>query len=337
MKRKIKVLLIFDSPYFVPRGYEFKDEFKDVDWDAERFVYQALLENNYQVSLLGIHNDIEILFEQIKDDKPDVIFNLVEVFDQKYYLDKNIAAVLELLQIPYTGSSPRSLILCGDKALTKKILTYHKIRVPRFHTFYRARKVWLPKRLRFPVIVKPLTDEASRGLSQASVVDNEQSFIERIKFLQKNLDADVITEEYIDGREFYVSIIGKKRLRVLPMREMKFGKFPQDEPRVATYKAKWDYEYRQRWGIQNVFSGRLSGGLKERIENVCKRAYRALNMENYARFDIRVDKDSRIFILEANANPSLDKDDELAEAANKAGIDYTKLIKKIVDLSFKRT
>jgi D-alanine-D-alanine ligase len=265
-----------------------------------------------------------------------VIFNLVEVFNQKYFLDKNVACVFELLQIPYTGSSPQSLLLCGNKALTKKILTYHKIRVPGFYTFYRGKKIWLPKKLNCPIIVKPLTDEASMGLSQASVVDNEKDFVERVRFLQEKMDSDVIAEEYIDGREFYVSIIGSKKLRVLPIREMKFGKFPEDEPRIATYKAKWDYDYRKRWGIQNVFSSRLSEGLKENIENVCKRAYRALDMGNYARFDIRVDSDSRIFILEANANPSLDKDDELGMAAEKAGISYPELVKEIVSLSFKR-
>jgi len=335
--RKLKVLLLFDSPYFKPRDYDYNEEFKDINWDTEHYVYEALQSLGHQVRLLGLYNDINVLLEEVKENKPDVIFNLVEVFNQKSHLDKNVVALLEMLEIPYTGASSASLFICGDKAFSKKILSFHRIKVPHFYTFYRRHRIWLPKRLRLPLIVKPLTEEASRGISQASVVDSEEALIERIKFIHESIGSDVIVEEYIEGREFYVSVLGNKRIRVLPLREMKFGEFEEDEPRVATYKAKWDYDYRKRWGIKNVFAGRLPDGLLERIEEICKRAYRALNMQCYARFDIRVTSDSKIYILEANANPNLDKDDEIAQSAEKADIPYNKLIQKIVALAFKRT
>jgi len=335
--RKLKVLLLFDSPYFKPRDYDYNEEFKDINWDTEHYVYEALQSSGHQVRLLGLYNDINVLLEEVKENKPDVIFNLVEVFNQKSHLDKNVVALLEMLEIPYTGASSASLFICGDKAFSKKILSFHRIKVPHFYTFYRRHRIWLPKRLRLPLIVKPLTEEASRGISQASVVDSEEALIERIKFIHESIGSDVIVEEYIEGREFYVSVLGNKRIRVLPLREMKFGGFEEDEPRVATYKAKWDYDYRKRWGIKNVFAGRLPDGLLERIEEICKRAYRALNMQCYARFDIRVTSDSKIYILEANANPNLDKDDEIAQSAEKADIPYNKLIQKIVALAFKRT
>ena len=147
---------------------------------------------------------------------------------------------------------------------------------------------------------------------------------------------DAIAEEYINGREFYVSVLGHKRIKVLPLREMKFGEFGDDEPRVATYKAKWDPEYREKWGIKNVFAGRLSDGVTERIEELCKKAYRALNMRCYARFDIRVTAENIIYIIEANANPSLDSYDEIAQSAEKAGISYNNLIKRFVNYAFDR-
>jgi len=334
--RKLKVLLIFDCPYAKPRGYDYKEEFKDFNWDTERGVYEALLSLGHEVVLLGLYKDINILFEEIRENKPDVIFNLAEVFNQKSHLDKNVAAVLEMLSIPYTGASAAGLLICGDKALSKKILKFHKIRVPNFYTFRRNHKIWLPKKLRLPLIVKPLYEEASRGISQASVVDSEEALVERAEFIHESMRADVIVEEYIEGRELYVSVIGNKRLKVLPLREMRFGEFGEDEPRVATYKAKWDYDYREKRGIKNMFAARLPDGLTEKIGDMCKRAYRALDMEGYARFDIRVSEDSKIYILEANANPCLDYDDELGQAAEKAGISYPKLIQKIIFLAFER-
>jgi len=333
---KKKILLLFDSPYQPESGYDFKKEFTDFDWDTEREVHKALISSGHNVRMLGLHNDIGLLLKEVAEFKPDIIFNLVEVFDQKSYLDKNVAAVLEMLQIPYTGASPRNLLICCDKALTKTILNFHKIKVPQFYTFYRKRKVWLPKRLNTPLIIKPLSDEASRGLSQASIVEDENSLVERVQFIHNSIGDDAIAEEYIEGREFYVSILGARRLSVLPLRELSFGKLPEGEPRIATYKAKWDYAYRKRWKLKNVFAYNLFSGLKEKIEKVSKRAYRVLNMKSYARFDIRVTPEGKIYILEANANPSLDPDDELAESAKKNGLDYKSLIQKIVEFSTKR-
>jgi D-alanine-D-alanine ligase len=336
MHKKLKVLLLFDSPYSTPRGYDFRNEFKEIDWDTEYDLFRALNECGYEVSLLGLYNDIGVLLEEIKEFKPDVVFNLAEVFNQKTYLDKNVTSFLEMLGLTYTGASPASLFICNNKALTKEILSFHKIKIPHFHTLYRKRRVWFSKRLKLPVIVKPLREEASRGISQASIVDNESAFIERINFIHQRMDADAIAEEYIDGRELYVSILGNKRIRVLPFREMKFGQVPEDEPRIATYKAKWDDNYRKRWGIKSVFAGKLPNGVDKKIENVCKRAYRALNIQCYARFDIRVTPQGDVYIIEANANPCLARCDEIAQAAERVNISYNRLIKKIITLAFKR-
>ncbi|MBL7170841.1 MAG: ATP-grasp domain-containing protein [Candidatus Omnitrophica bacterium] len=332
----MKVLLTFDTPSSFSGGHDFQKEFEDPDWVTEKDVYKALLKNGHEVSLLGIHKDITILIEEIKVNRPDVVFNLIETFRDKVHLDKNVAWLLEMLQVPYTGAPPTSLLICNNKALSKQILSFHKIRIPDFCTFYRKHKVWLPKRLTPPLIVKPLSDEASRGISQASVVDNEQFLIERVRFIHEKMNADAIVEEYIDGREMYLGALGSKKITVFPPIEMKFANVPEDEPRVATYKAKWDKEYRKKWGIKNVFTGRLAGDTEKRIKDICKRAYRALNIQGYARFDIRVSSDSRIYILEANANPGLAKDEDFGVAAEKAGIPYTKLIQKLLSHALKR-
>ncbi|MDD3374105.1 MAG: ATP-grasp domain-containing protein [Candidatus Omnitrophica bacterium] len=335
--KKLKVLLVFDSPHAKPRGYDFNEEFKDEDnWYTESDVYRALLENGHTVRVLGLCNDIGVLLDEVKEFSPDVIFNLAEVFNQKSHLDKNVAGLFEMLDIPYTGSSAESLFICNDKALAKKILRFHRIRVPRFHTFYRKHKVWLPKYIKLPVIVKPLSEEASRGISLASVVDKEEALIERVRFIHENMNADAIAEEYIEGREMYVSIFGTRRLKVLPLREMKFGKMSEDEPRIATYKAKWDDKYREKWDIKSVFIGKLSGDLEERIKETCKRAYRALNIQSYARFDIRVTENGRIYIIEPNANPCIARCDEVAQSAEKIGIQYNALIQKIISLAFQQ-
>ena len=336
MRTKLKVLLLFSSPYNKPRGYDYKEEFADPDnMYTENDVYQALKVNGYEVSILGLNNTVAPLFEEIKENKPDVIFNLVEVFDGKSHLEKNVAALIEMLEIPYTGATSDNIFICNNKGLNKKILKFHKIKMPWFYTFYRNHHVWLPKKLKLPAIIKPLCEEASRGISQASIVDNEDAFLERVKFIHQNMDMDAIAEEYIEGREFYVTVIGRKKLTVLPAREMKFGELAEDA-RVATYKAKWDDNYRERWGIKSVYAGKLAGGVEDEISDVCKRAYRALNICSYLRFDIRVTPDRKVYIIEPNANPCIAKIDEVAQSAMKVGISYDQLIKKIVMLAFRK-
>ena len=331
-----KILLLFDSPYSKPRGYDFKEEFELKDWQTERNIYEALLQNGYKVRLLGIYNNLKLLLEEVEEHKPDMVFNLTDVFEQKTHLDKNIPAVLELLNLPYTGASPASLLICNDKALSKKILSFHRIKVPNFKAFYQYRKVKLPKRLKLPLIVKPLCEEASRGISQASFVDGESAFLERVKFIHEKMQLDAIAEEYIEGRELYMGVLGNRRVKVFHPVEMKFGKISEDEPRIATYKAKWDDAYRKKWGLKNVAIGPLPQEIDKKIQKICKRAYRVLNMQGYARFDIRLTPDNQVYILEPNANPCLAKDDDFAKAAEKDGIAYDKLVCKIINIALQR-
>ena len=335
--KRLKVLLVFDTPGAMARGHDYAEEFNDAEnWGAENDVYRALLNNGYDVRRLGLYADVRPLLDEVEEFKPDVIFNLIETFHEITQWDKNITALIEMLKVPYTGASSAPLFLCNDKGLCKKILRYHRVRTPRFHTFYRGGAVWLPKTLRLPCIVKPLTEEASRGISLASIVDDEKSFTERVGMIHERMNLDVIAEEYVEGRELYVSVIGDQRLRVLPPREMTFGQMSEDEPRIATYKAKWDDGYRKRWGIRNAFADNLGDGLDERINDVCKRAYRALNIRSYARFDLRVTAAGQVYVIEPNVNPNIAKDDEIAQSAFKVGIAYPALIRMLVNQALRR-
>ncbi|MGB2879214.1 MAG: hypothetical protein WBD24_03465 [Candidatus Omnitrophota bacterium] len=333
---KLKVLVLFDSDGTPPKDQDFSKKFAHEDWLTEASVVEALEGSGHEVRTLGIYDDISLLLHEVKENRPDVVFNLTEIFLGKASLDKNIPSVLELLEIPYTGCGPAGLMICNNKALTKKILTYHRIKVPGFHNFHKGKRIWHPKKLNFPLLVKPLQEEASTGIAQASFVENEKDMSERVEFIHERFNMDAIAEEYVEGRELYVSILGHTRLRILPIREMKFTQVPDDEPKLATYKAKWDKEYRKRWGIKDEFSGRLPNGIPEKIFSICKRAHRALMIDGYGRFDIRLTPEGEVFIIEANANPVLAPKEALAESAGKAGISYKKLIRKILHLAFQR-
>jgi D-alanine-D-alanine ligase len=334
--KQLNILVLFDSAGTPPADQDFTEQFKNEDWFTEAAVVETLKLMGHQAKPFGVYDDVGILITEISQDRPDLIFNLTEIFMGRAYMDKNIPAFLEMTGIPFTGCGPDGLTLCNSKDLSKKILTYHRIKVPKFFTFRKGNRVRLPARMRFPVFIKPLREEASTGISQASYAANEESFRERIAFVHDSMKMHAIAEEYIAGRELYVSIMGYKRLLAFPIREMKFNNVPDDEPKIATFKAKWDSQYREKWGIENVFADDLSDAASKKIVGACKRAYRALNIDGYARFDCRLTPGEELYILEANANPELAQGDEFAESSAKAGLEYNTLLQKIINLALAR-
>jgi D-alanine-D-alanine ligase len=334
--KEFNILVIFDSAGTPPADQDYAEEFKKEEWFTEAAVVETLRLMGHQVKPFGIYEDIGILITEISQNRPDLIFNLTEIFNGKAYMDRNVPAFLEMTDIPFTGCGPDGLMLCNNKDLSKKILTYHRIKVPRFATFRKGKTVRMPSKMKFPVIVKPLKEEASTGIAQASYAENENDLRERIAFVHDNMGMHAIAEEYIVGREFYISIMGHKRLTAFPIREMKFGNVPDNEPKIATYKAKWDKNYREKWGLENVFAEDLPDAVKKKIFSACKRAYRALDIDGYARFDCRFTPENDLYILEANANPELAQGDEFAESAAKAGLDYDHLLQKIMNLALTR-
>jgi D-alanine-D-alanine ligase len=257
---------------------------------------------------------------------------LADQFNNNRAFDQNIVSFLEMHHLPFTGCGSTGLTLCKNKGISKKILGYHRIHVPNFVTIARGKRITRPKHLNFPILVKPLKEEASLGISQASFVENDDQFKERVQFIHEKYDNDVIAEEYIDGRELYVAIIGNHRLEAFPIRELVFKEVPPDEPKIATYKAKWDEEYRKRWGLRNQFAQNLDPALVREIQQTCKRIYHLLTIDGYARIDLRVTADNRVYFIEANPNPILAEEEDFAQSASKAGIAYPQLIDRILRL-----
>lgn len=335
--KKYKITVLFDTFEAPPENQNYSEELKDRDDpEVEYEAANALKKKGHDVMLLGFYNKIETIFEWLDKQKPEIVFNLTEHFHKQAWLDRSIADLLEILKYPYTGSSAVALLIARNKAITKEILTAHRIKVPKFVAFLKNRKIRIPKHIKFPQIVKPLTEDASKGIAQASIVDDDKALTDRIKFIHESLKCGAISEEFINGRELYVSIIGNERLRVLPIREMKFGDIPNEESRIATYKAKWNEEYRGRWKIQNVFANNIPDDILKRITRISKRAYRALRLRDYGRIDIRLTGEGEIYVLEANPNPYLAKYEDFPESAKKAGIKYNDLMNRILKLAIRR-
>jgi D-alanine-D-alanine ligase len=332
VKRKLKVLALFDAIAPTTLDQDLSAELKTEDWKTEAHVLAALKELGHTTEHLAIFDNLDVLRQKSQAFAPDVIFNLADQFNNNRAFDQHIVSLLAMQGLPFTGCGSTGLTLCKHKAISKKILGYHRIHVPEFVTIARGKRIARPARLKFPILVKPLKEEASYGIAQASFVENDEQFKERVQFIHEKLDSDVIAEEYIEGRELYVSIIGNARLQVFPIRELVFKEVPPDEPKIATYRAKWDEDYRKRWGLQNRFAEGLEPALAAHIEQTCKRIYRLLTIDGYARVDLRVTPDNKVYFIEANPNPILAEDEDFAQSAKKASLNYPQLIERITRL-----
>ena len=330
MKKKLKVLALFDAIRPTGINEDLTAELKTDDWKTEAGVLAALRDLGHTVEHLALFDDLDLLRQKLQSFAPDLIFNLADQFRNNRAFDQHIVSILAMYGVPFTGCGSTGLTLCKHKGISKKILSYHRIHTPAFVIIARGRRIARPRQLRFPILVKPLKEEASLGISQASFVENDEQFKERVQFIHEKYDNDVIAEEYIDGRELYVSILGNHRLQVYPVRELVFREVPPDEPKIATYKAKWDEDYRKRWGLQNQFAEGLEPALVRHIESVCKRIYHLLTIDGYARLDLRLTAANELYFIEANLNPILAADEDFALSAMKTGLSYPQLIERIV-------
>lgn len=333
--KPIKTLLLFDLAEKPPVDQNYDEDLSSRadEWESEASVLSAVRALGHDVKLFGIHDDVQSLLDEIKTSKPDLVFNLCEAFKGKRDHEPNLAALLELMNVRYTGARPAALRLCKDKALAKKILSYHGIRTAQFEVSRKAQPLQRLKAFAYPALVKPVGLESSTGIAQDSFVENEAAALERARFVHERLDQDAIIEEYIEGRELYVGVIGNERLEVLPPRELFFEDMPPESPKFATFKAKWDDAYRERWGIKNGPAKEITPKVLEAIEETCKKSYRALQITGYARIDLRLTPANEIVFLEANPNPSVAEKDDFAQAALAAGMSYEKLIAKLIRLS----
>lgn len=332
-KRRLRILVLFEvlEPPAPDEEYERRMK-EEPDWMTEGHVVAALKAAGHEVHLGAIYKHPREVVDLVDRIRPDLVWNFVQAFHGERYFESNIAGVLELLRVPYTGCGHRALMICQDKALSKKILKYHRVAVPPFVVSHRSRPLRRLGRSIFPVLVKPLAEEGSKGISRDSFAETEEQAIARAQFLHQRLRQDVIIEQYIDGREVYVGVLGNERLTVLPPRELKFSKVPDGEAKYASFKAKWDPDYRERWGIYSTFPDDLPEKVQEEIRTVSKRVYRVLQMRGYGRIDMRLTPEGKLFVVEANPNPEIAQGEDVAEAAARAGLPYADLIDRIVEL-----
>ena len=333
MNKKLDITVLVD-PCTIPKD---DPEFTNASEEpiTEYHVIEALRELGHKVSIVGAIEDIGAVVSKLTEHKPDLVFNLTEHFGGDRQMDKNIVSLLELLNIPFTGAGPSGLLLSRDKRLCKQMMSLHKIRVPGFLSLSPGRKIRVPKNIKYPLVVKPALEDSSEGISNASLVYDEQALKDRAEFIHEQWQQPAIAEEYIEGRELYVGVVGNKKLTVLPVRECFFEHENNDGPLLLTYRLKWNAEYRKKWKITFGFA-ELEPSIQDKVNRICKKVYRVLLLRDYGRIDLRLTPDNKLVILEANPNPDIAYGEEVAEAAEKAGISYEQLIDRILHTALLR-
>jgi D-alanine-D-alanine ligase len=296
----------------------------------------ALTAAGHEAQRLAYGDQIETLVHELLSSKPDLVFNLAESFAGRSALESNVAGLLNLLGLRYTGSSPAGLLLAGDKSLAKKIFAFHGLPSPKFSTMYRGAVDWSGE-IEFPLIVKPPQEDASLGISGKSVVSDLKELLDAVSALQAEYQSPVLVEEFIDGREFYVGVLGNASPEALPIIELDFTGFPADRPRIASWEAKWgdegDARGEEYMGNEPIFPENLDESLAERIRSTALQAFQALRLRDYARVDLRVTEAGAVYVIEVNPNCYLEKDSEFARAAARAGIPHDQLVLRILELA----
>ena len=330
--KRLRTLVVMHSTLVPPDSLEGHSA-KDIEeWRTEFDVVSTLKKSGHEVRCLGISDSLEELRSVITEWKPDIVFNLLEEFDGIVTYDQHVVAFLELLRQPYTGCNPRGLLLARDKPLSKQLLAYHRIPSPQFAVFRRGLKLRLPRKIKYPLFVKSTTEDASLGISQASIVNDKQSLKQRIQFVHDQVQTDALVEQYIEGRELYVGVMGNDRLTRLPVWEMRFGSVADSGAGIATRRVKWDKKYQKKHGIDTYEAKDLSPAVVARLDKLSRRVYRSLGLSGCARIDYRMNAEGQIYVIEANPNPNLAAEEDFAQSAQAAGVGYAELLEKLLAL-----
>lgn len=330
--KKLRALVLMHETLVPPTSLEGYSESEILEWKTEFDVVNTLREVGHEVLPLGVYDDLGDLRRAKDDFKPHIVFNLLEEFHGVGVYDHHVVSYLELLKQHYTGCNPRGLLLSRDKPLAKKILSWHRIRTPGFFVVQRNKKTRRPSGFDYPLLVKSASEDASLGITERSVVRDDNELEQRVQKIHEETQTDALVENFIEGRELYVGLIGNRRVKTLPIWEMHFHNAKPDSTKIATSRVKWDLDYQKKLGIETTEATDMPKAIKEKIEQVCKRTYKALSLSGYARMDLRLQENGDVFVIEANPNPNLSYGEDLAESAEKVGISYEKLLSKIMSL-----
>ena len=330
--KRLRTLVVMHTTLVPPDSLDGHSAKEIEEWRTEFDVVSTLKKSRHEVRCLGISDSLEELRNVITEWKPEIVFNLLEEFDGIVTYDQHVVAFLELLRQPYTGCNPRGLLLSRDKPLCKQLLSYHRILSPQFAVFRRGIKVRLPRKIKYPLFVKSTTEDASLGISQASIVTDKTQLKQRIQFVHDQVQTDALVEEYIEGRELYVGVMGNDRLTRLPVWEMKFGSMAESGAGIATRRVKWDKKYQKKHGIDTYEAKDLAPAVVARLDKLSRRIYRCLGLSGCARIDYRMNANGQIYVIEANPNPNLAAEEDFAQSAKAAEVAYAELLEKLLTL-----
>ncbi len=299
---------------------------------TEFHVRDALTAAGHEVRVVPLETDLGVISKAAADFHPSAVFNMVEAFRDFRSFDQHVVSYLECLGLAYTGCNPRGMTIARDKLLTKQVLSYHRIPVPTCKLFGIDAPVRPPVRLPYPLLVKSATDDGSTGISMASVVHTRDELIQRVKFIHQTVSTDALAEQFVEGRELYVGVLGDRRLKTLPAWELYLDGLPRGMPRIATERLKRNPEYQQRYNVRSGPAD-LPANIAGQLSRISRRVYRLLGLSGYARLDFRMTPTGQIFLIEANPNPQIAADEDFAASAAHAGMGYEQLLGRIVRLA----
>jgi D-alanine-D-alanine ligase len=302
--------------------------------EMAREVYEAVLGLGYPTVLIPVKESFLGFLRRIHEVKPDVVINLCESFNGTTNLESNVAAVYELLRIDFTGNVMRALSLCQDKFKAKAVLASHGLPTPACRLITAADQ---PVDLKFPVIAKPNSEDASMGVTPKSVAHDEESLRLLVRNILGRFNPPVLVEEFIDGREFNVAILGGDQPRSLPVSEIDFSAMPKDLPRIVSYEAKWYENHELYIKTPPICPAPIDDELRGRLQDHALRAFQVMGCRDYARVDFRMDRRGRLFILEVNPNPDISLNAGYARALKAAGIDYGQFWKHMIHNAWHRS
>ncbi len=345
--RKTKVAVIYNEP--TPELYVKSDEVVETTgqfvpyfevedltpMEEYKILAQKLNKLGFETYTLNIKDNINRTLESLQSKKPDVVFNFVEIFKENSLLEMNIVGLYELLGIPYTGAPAMALANCQNKVMAKKLLISNGIRVPSY--FLTKKKLnRYQHSLNYPLLVKPSLEDASVGIENDSIVTSAKELKERIHYVIKYFDQPVLVEEFIEGRELNVAVLGDRRLKVLPISEIDFSRMPDHLYNIVSYQAKWDPNHESYHKTIPKCPAKLPKKIEERAKAIALKAFKIMGCRDYARVDIRLSKDKKLYVLEVNPNPDLTDGAGFMRSAGASGLSYAQALKKIILMALRR-
>jgi D-alanine-D-alanine ligase len=345
-KKKIKVAVVFNEPspesYIKPAKLDKKQEFipyfevnELTPVEEYELLTGKLNKSGFRAYSLNIEDDILLLLKDLEKNKPDLVFNFIEIYKENSRYEMNVVSLLELLRVPYTGAPPITLANCQNKVLTKRLLSSLGIRTPDFFLVKKLSKNYRHN-LKFPLMIKPGYEDASVGIENESIVKNNKQLKERVDYVLQYFLQPVLVEEYIEGRELNIAVLGDTEPEALPISEIDFTKMPDHLYNIVSYQAKWNPSHEAYHKTIPVCPARLPKKTEQKAKETALTSFKVMGCRDYARVDIRLTPKGKLYVLEVNPNPDLTEGAGFMRSAEAAGYSYIRALKRIIDLAYKR-